>query len=417
MPRNGKVGNPYYNAAAAIKGPVSMSKPQLISSRADITPDWLNRAFTAGGAGFPAVTQVSVVPVGAGHSLVGAILRCRLAYADADPEAPTSVIVKLPGHDRRSRTMSRRLGLHEREYAFFTRLGGDVAVRTPRLYYADFDPKTDGLVVVQEDLVGLVQVDQIAGATAEQAHAAVRSIAKLHAQFLGRFRDERFATRIWGKSSRWQLLQLQALYLWYLPSACRRFGECFSPQLSRLALEFGCSLMKYWRRAASLTPLTFTHGDYRLDNLFFDPDHPSELAVIDWQVCSIGSGMRDMAYFLGTNVEPDVRRTIERDVIEEYGEAMARVGTDLAYDVWWHAYRVHVWGNLLMSVLVCGGLEAEAGPARELVRTGLRRTLVAIEELKSDEILDSLGTSLSTRMLWLGFHGAARALTAMRRGG
>ncbi len=394
-----------------------MSKPQLISSRADITPDWLNRAFTAGGAGFPAVTQVSAVPVGAGHGLVGAILRCRLAYADADPDAPTSVIVKLPGHDRRSRTLSRRLGLHEREYAFYTRLGDDVAVRTPRLYYADFDPETDGLVVVQEDLVGLVQVDQIAGATAEQAHTALRNVAALHAQFLGRFRDERFAARVWAKSSRWQLLRLQAMYLRYLPSAQRRFGECFSPQLSRLALELGCSLTKYWRLTASLTPLTFTHGDYRLDNLFFDPDNPSGPAVIDWQVCSIGSGMRDMAYFLATNVEPDVRRTIERDVIEEYGEAMARVGTDLAYDVWWHAYRIHMLGNLLMAVIVCGGLEAEAGPARELVQVGLRRTLAAIEELNVDELLHSFGTGLSTRILWSGFHGAARALTAMRRGG
>lgn len=394
-----------------------MSKPPPIGSGADITSDWLNRAFAAGGARFPAVTRVSIVPVGVGHGLVGAILRCHLAYAEADPDAPTSVIVKLPGHDRRSRTMSRRLGLHEREYAFYTRLGDDVAVRTPRLYYADFDPATDALVLVQEDLVGLVQVDQIAGATAEQAYTALCSVTALHAQFLGRFRDERFAARVWAKSSRWQLIQLQAMYLWYLPSARRRFGESFSPRLSRIALEFGCSLTKYWSLTVSLTPLTFTHGDYRLDNLFFDPDNPSELAVIDWQVCSIGSGMRDMAYFLATNVEPDVRRTIERDVIEEYGEAMARVGTDLACDVWWHAYRIHILGNLLTAVIVCGGLEAEPGPARELVRTGLRRTLAAVEDLNVDELLHELESGVDTRLLWPGFHEAARVLSMMRRDG
>lgn len=394
-----------------------MSKPQLISSRADITPDWLNRAFTAGGAGFPAVTQVSVVPVGVGHGLVGAILRCRLAYADADPDAPTSVIVKLPGHDRRSRTMSRRLGLHEREYAFYSRLRDDVPVRTPYLYYIDYDAETDDFVVVQEDLAGMVQVDQIAGATAEQARAALHCVMTLHAHFLGRTRDERFATRVWTKMSRWQFFLFQALYLWYLPSVRRCFGECLSPQLNRLALEFGCSLKSYWRRAVSLVPLTFTHGDFRLDNLFFDPQDPSRLAVIDWQVCSIGAGMRDVACFLATNVEPDVRRTIERDVIEEYGEAMARAGTDVAFDVWWHAYRMYILGHLYYTVMVCGGLEAGTVPARELVRAALRRTLTAIEELDVGELLHSLGTDRPTRMLWSGFHGVARGLAVMRRHG
>ncbi|MCY3659445.1 MAG: phosphotransferase [Caldilineaceae bacterium] len=394
-----------------------MSKPPLIDSGADITTDWITRAFAAGGAGFPAVTQVSTVPVGVGRGLVGEILRCRLAYADADPDAPASVIVKLPGRDRRSRTMSRRLGLHEREYAFYSRLRDDVLVRTPCLYYIDYDAETDDCVIVQEDLNGMVQVDQIAGATAEQARVALHGITMLHAQFLGQTRNERFAARVWMKRSRWELFLLQALYLWFLPSVRRDFGEYLSPPLNRVMLEFGCSMISFWRRSARLVPLTFTHGDYRLDNLFFDPDNPSELAVIDWQVCSIGSGMRDLALFLATNVEPDVRRTVERDVIEEYGEAMARAGTDIAFDVWWHAYRMHILGHLQYAVMVCGGLEAEAGPARELVRKGLRRTLAAVEDLNVDELLPSLGTGLSTRMLWSGFHGVARALTAMRPGG
>ena len=406
---------PYYNAKPfPTKRLHHMLKPELTGDAADITTDWLNRAFASGGTGFPAVTQVSAVPVGTGHGIVGEILRCSLTYADEAAHAPATVIVKLPGRDRRSRTMSRRLELHEREYHFYMRLGNDVSVRTPRLYYADYDVETDDLVVVQEDLSGMVQTDQVTGATAEQARAAVRSIAKLHAQFLGRIRDDRFAVKVWGKRPRRKYLQLQALYLWLLPSVRRHFGECFSPRLNRLALEFGCSLQQYWRRAASSAPLTFTHGDFRLDNLFFDPGNPSEMTVIDWQVCSISSGMRDIAYFLATNVEPEVRRAIEREVVEEYGNAMARAGADLAFEDWWYAYRMHILGNLMYIVMVCGGLEAASGPARNLVWTALGRSLTAIEELNADELLDDLASGLATRLLWPGFHGAARVLTVMR---
>lgn len=394
-----------------------MSKPRLVGSRADITADWMSRAFAAGGVGFPTVTRLSAVPVGEGRGLVGDILRCRLAYADEAPNAPAAVIVKLPGRDRRSRTMSRRLGLNEREYEFYTRLGNHVPVRTPRLYYADYDSATDDFVIVQEDLAGMVQVDQVNGATAEQAHTALRSLATLHAQFLGRTRDDRFAAGVWLKRSRRQLILLQALYLWYLPSVCRHFGEYISPRLSRLALEFGCSLQPYWQQAESITPRTFTHGDFRLDNLFFDPQNPSELAIIDWQVCRIGSGMRDVVYFLTTNVEPEIRRSIEREAVGEYGDAMARAGTALGFDVWWHSYRMHILGNLFTFVLVCGGLEAAPGPARELVKAGLRRTLAAIEDLNVGDLLHSVGPGWSTKLLWSGFHGAARGLTALHRGG
>ena len=96
---------------------------------------------------------------------------------------------------------------------------------------------------------------------------------------------------------------------------------------------------------------------------------------------------------------------------------MARAGTDIAFEVWWHAYRMHILGHLQYTVMVCGGLEAEAGPALELVHTGLRRTLAAVEDLNVDELLHELESGLATRLLWPGFHGAARVLSMMRRSG
>ena len=41
---------------------------------------------------------------------------------------------------------------------------------------------------------------------------------------------------------------------------------------------------------------TLVHGDYRIDNLIFAPDKPEILAVIDWELSTIGHPLADLAY-------------------------------------------------------------------------------------------------------------------------
>jgi len=42
--------------------------------------------------------------------------------------------------------------------------------------------------------------------------------------------------------------------------------------------------------------VSIVHGDYRLDNLMFDPQQPRVLAVLDWELSTLGHPLADFAY-------------------------------------------------------------------------------------------------------------------------
>ena len=52
------------------------------------------------------------------------------------------------------------------------------------------------------------------------------------------------------------------------------------------------------------TRAAIVHGDYRLDNLILAPDRPEILAVIDWELATLGDPIADLVYHLMTWVMP-----------------------------------------------------------------------------------------------------------------
>ena len=49
---------------------------------------------------------------------------------------------------------------------------------------------------------------------------------------------------------------------------------------------------------------TVVHGDLRLGNCIID-EHGTVLAVLDWELCTLGDPLADIGYLLATSPEPD----------------------------------------------------------------------------------------------------------------
>ncbi|MBY8862861.1 phosphotransferase family protein [Nocardia sp. CA2R105] len=94
------------------------------------------------------------------------------------------------------------------------------------------------------------------------------------------------------------------------------------------------------------TTSCLVHGDFRLGNALINRDGRL-LAVLDWELCTLGEGLLDLAYFLRSWTAPDLRPGFSRppgrqpgfadgdDLVRRYAERSGRSVADLDY---WRAF-------------------------------------------------------------------------------
>jgi hypothetical protein len=128
------------------------------------------------------------------------------------------------------------------------------------------------------------------------------------------------------------------------------------------------------------------HGDYRLDNMLFDPAR-TRVSIVDWQTLGVGLPARDLAYFTATSLNSQLREAIQEDLVTEYHRALAKFGvTDYDPETCWRDYRLGVLQAPLISAL---GFAFAAATERgdDMVLTMLRRGCQAIRDLGTVELI------------------------------
>ncbi len=340
---------------------------------AEITATWLGSALKE------EISSVRVDPIGTGQT--GATYRITPAYARPS-ELPRSFIAKLPSQLAEVRE---RVALGYRaEHAFYTRVADTVAVPLPRIYHCDIAGDGSEFVLLLSDLDPAVQGDQIRGCDDVEARLAVEALAGLH--------GPRWCDPAWLSFDGVTMPKADAdvargmgeLAHVALETTLSGVGDRVSAQ-DRATLTESADLVERWLQ---INPERFCllHGDYRLDNLLFDPDKTS-VTVVDWQTITVGLPARDLAYFLGTSLETSLREQMEPELVKVYHRRLLDYGVaDYSAAACWNDYRI---GMLQVPLLTTFGYAFAAATDRgdEMILAMLARGCDAIRHLETNELI------------------------------
>ena len=220
-------------------------------------------------------------------------------------------------------------GAYRTELGFYLDLAHTVAVRTPTCHHAGIADDNATFVLLLEDLHPARQGDQITGATLAEAEDAVVNLAGLHGP---RWCDPTLLDLSWVSTvDEDGAAMLADAMVSAVDVFVERYAGRLDPADGPLLAEIA-AVMGRWivGRPERFGPV---HGDYRMDNLMFfpgsSPDRSGGMAAVDWQTIGVGLPARDLAYFLETSLDPELRRVHERDL--ESG-AMSGDDASLAQD-------------------------------------------------------------------------------------
>lgn len=345
----------------------------------DVTPGWLSAVLSERGTPVD-VSEVDVVAIGTGQT--GATYRVTARYTTDPGGLPRTFVIKLPAQDD---TVRDRVTIGYRsECAFYATVADRVRVPTPQCFYCEISDDAMEFALLLADQAPAVQGDQIAGCGEQEARLAVTALAGLHGPS---WRDPvwlDFPAIAFGRPDEASAKGLGEVARMSADITLEKLGDRMSAD-DRETFTTTMGLVTPWL-LAEYDRFALLHGDYRLDNMLFDPDR-TRVSVVDWQTLGVGLPARDLAYFTATSLDSQLRATIEDGLVDEYHRTLSGYGVS-GYDreTCWRDYRLGVPQALLISAL---GFAFAAATERgdDMVLTMLRRGCQAIRDLGTLELI------------------------------
>ena len=343
----------------------------------DVTAAWLSHILDTD------VAEVEVTSVGTGQT--GATYRLAVRYR-GETALPGSFVVKLPAQDDAVRE---RVSLSYRsEHAFYTEVADTVSVPLPQCYHCEIADDGAQFVLLLADMAPAEQGDQIQGCTPREAELAVTALAGLHGPRWGDPAWLSFSATVMPKPDEATARGLGDITVLAAQTTIDKLGERMSAEDCDTVME-SAALIGDWLIGA---PEWFSllHGDYRSDNLLFDPQR-TRVTVVDWQTLAVGLPARDVSYFLATSLLPQDRATHERRLVQAYRTALEAAGVH-GYDdeTCWRDYR---FGMLQVPLITTLGFAFSAATDRgdDMALAMLTRGSRAIRELGTLDLIRAGG--------------------------
>jgi aminoglycoside phosphotransferase (APT) family kinase protein len=174
----------------------------------------------------------------------------------------------------------------DREFRVISALHGrGFPVARPLLYCADASIVGTSFYVMEHVAGRVIWEPHLPGATpAERAatyDATNATLARLHS-----FDPDALGISDFGRGENYVARQVERWSKQYRASETERIEE-----MERLIAWLPAHL-------PPAGPVRLVHGDYRLDNIILAPSEPTILAVLDWELSTLGDPLADFAYHL-----------------------------------------------------------------------------------------------------------------------
>ncbi|MFM2302028.1 MAG: hypothetical protein RLZZ84_1764 [Pseudomonadota bacterium] len=316
-----------------------------------IEAGWLtDRLRAAGVIGDAAVTALSWVPIGTGQ--VGDSARITLSY-DQPGAGPATIAGKFPAADETSRKTAGAFGLYAKEVGFYKEIAPRLDVRVPTPLVAEVADDGVEFLLLFEDLGPARGGNQLASCSADDARAAMRQAAAIHAPS---WNNSDLVETPWLQPNPLQTEQVKALYPNAQAIFRERYADTLEPELMQVCEALNESGDLWFGRESGTKCIL--HGDFRLDNLLFDIKGGAEpIAVLDWQTVAIGNALTDIGYFLGTGIGDPLRRAHEGELLDLYCAEMTARGVPLTRDAIWDDYVIGALHGISTAVFSAAYVE------------------------------------------------------------
>ena len=354
----------------------------------DISAVWLTNALRRSGViTNAAVEKVEAQVIGVGLGFTSQLARLTVGYEDLDAVGPRSMIAKAPSLHQSTREAMAASGVYERELRFYERLAPSITLTVPRCYFNASDPETGDFVLLLEDLATTATSRQIPedACSVEDADFAVRQLAKLHAAWWEAPALDKLSW-IPNFNSRAEEVRDSFVRLW--PVFLDRWGSFIPDSMHRIGELIGEHIV-YVKDYLSQSPRTLLHGDFRLDNMFFNEMGQTQaLALLDWQGYRRGMAAYDVAYFIGEVVDAGRHVTDGVRLLASYHDALVGAGIRGYTFEQCHAdYRVAHIERAAFVVRVCASLDLSSSREQQLAERGVRNMVASLVELDAVELL------------------------------